>query len=266
MRSAFKSFHLAQATSWEDMAKWATKEKNVALQETFHILVDVFYLWSEVQLEFLAGLKKFKLQFERILESELLLDKSKAYLSSCEQKDHKIRKELKKATTKGNIEDAKQLTERQVESQALVKIAQTEVNSKALENEQVKLMLVKGGLLNISSSFLDMAGKANILFHAHKEVSQCLPDVHDRNIEEIRYSAHSVLESVPEYSGNSTSQFTSYSNVLQNQEINVYSSQRHYDLPPQYDLLPSDNINLEGAVGGVNITESEVSNQRYENI
>lgn len=54
MRSAFKSFHLAQATTWEDMAKWATKEKNVALQETFHILVDVFYLWSEVQLEFIG--------------------------------------------------------------------------------------------------------------------------------------------------------------------------------------------------------------------
>ncbi|XP_014287095.1 uncharacterized protein [Halyomorpha halys] len=306
MRSAFKSFHLAQATTWEDMAKWATKEKNVALQETFHILVDVFYLWSEVQLEFIAGLKKFKLQFERILESELLLDKSKGYLSSCEQKDHKIRKELKKATSKGNIDDAKQLTERQVETLALVKSAQTEVNSKALENEQVKLMLVKGGLLNVSSSYLDMVGKANILFHAHKEVSQCLPDVHDRNIEEIRYSGsetarnivdkakeailcykkssniesappppysripnfptHSVLGSIPEYSGDSTSHLTPYPNVLQNQEVNEYSSRRHSDFPPQYDLPPSDTNSLEGAVGGVNITDQDVSYRRYSNI
>lgn len=65
----------------------------------------------------------------------MLLDKSKTYLSSCEQKDHKIRKELKKATSKGNIEDAKQLTERQVETQALVKSAQTEgILCSTLEN------------------------------------------------------------------------------------------------------------------------------------
>lgn len=54
-------------------------------------------------------------------------------------------------------------------------------------------MLVKGGLLNVSSSYLDMVGKANILFHAHKEVSQCLPDVHDRNIEDIRYSGSNIF-------------------------------------------------------------------------
>lgn len=54
MRSAFKSFHLAQATTSEDLAKWASKEKNIAMQETFHVLVDICYLWSEVQLEFIG--------------------------------------------------------------------------------------------------------------------------------------------------------------------------------------------------------------------
>lgn len=73
-----------------------------------------------------AGLKKFKHSFELILESETLLDKSKSHLASCEQRENKIRKELKRANMKGNVDEAKQLTERQTENQALVKIAQTE--------------------------------------------------------------------------------------------------------------------------------------------
>lgn len=187
MKSSFKSFHLAQVTTWEDMSKWANKERTVALQEILHVLLDLCFLWSEVQLDFIAGIKKFKHQFNLILESETLLDKSKAHLASCEQRENKVKKELKKATAKANIEEAKQLSERHVETHGLVQAAQSEVKSKALENEAVKLMLVKEGLLNISSCYVALADKASIIFQAHREVSTSLPDVHDKDIEDIRY-------------------------------------------------------------------------------
>lgn len=62
------------------------------------------------------------------------------------------------------------------------------VESKALENEAIKLMLVKEGLLNMSSCYLELTDKASIIFQAHREVTNSLPDVHDRDIEDIRYS------------------------------------------------------------------------------
>lgn len=305
IRSAFKSFHLAQVTTWEDMAKWANKEKTIALQEILHVLLDLCYLWSEVQLDFLAGLKKFKHQFELILESEVLLDKSKTHLYVSEQKDSKVKKELKRATAKGNIEEAKHLAERQLETQALVKVAQAEVKSKTLENESVKLMLVKESLLNLSSSYLELSDKASLIFQAHKEVAKSIPDVHDRNIEEIRYpgsemarnivlktkeSVHCYkkstdIESAPPPPYSSSPVFHSPPNAPGYnpngfQNIHVYSPdlQQHYPpnsvyccdtrppgYPPEYDVPPRESLeNLEGAVGGLNLGDS--NNRRYENL
>nr|BAN21291.1 unkown protein [Riptortus pedestris] len=305
MRSAFKTFHLAQVTTWEDMAKWANKEKTLALQEIFHFLLELCYLWSEVQLEFIAGLKKFKHQFELILESELLLDKSKSHLTACEHKDNKVKKELKKATTKGNIDEAKQLTERQLETQALVSVAQSEVKSKTLENESIKLMLAKDGLLNLSSTYLELSKKASIIFQAHKDVSRSLPDIHDKNIEDIRYPGSEVARNIvlktkesiqrykksvevesappppysrspvfhlppnaPEYSpdGFHNDQTFSHEHLMQAREPVGFSPElRPTNYPPEYDLPPRESLSSLDGAVG-GLSYNDNSPRRYQNI
>lgn len=54
VRATCKKFTNAQKLAWDDMSKWASREKNMALQETFHYLSELSDLWYEVQREFIG--------------------------------------------------------------------------------------------------------------------------------------------------------------------------------------------------------------------
>lgn len=52
----------------------------------------------------------------------------------------------------------------------------------------MKLIRVKEGLLKLSDSYLEMAHKCHVIYEAHKDVAFEIPDVHDSNIHDIRYT------------------------------------------------------------------------------
>lgn len=62
------------------------------------------------------------------------------------------------------------------------------MNECSKENEAVKLIRMKQSLIKISESYLELAHKCIHVFEAQREVALALPDVHDANVENIKYT------------------------------------------------------------------------------
>ena len=56
------------------------------------------------------------------------------------------------------------------------------------ENESVKLIRIKEGLLKLSDSYLELAAKCCIIHEAHRDIARLVPDVHSNELHEIRYT------------------------------------------------------------------------------
>lgn len=61
LRSVAKQFTNAQETVWKDLHKWASRERNEAIKESFNYLSELNRLWTEVQNEFVG---KFSILFK----------------------------------------------------------------------------------------------------------------------------------------------------------------------------------------------------------
>ncbi|KAL1110387.1 hypothetical protein AAG570_007918 [Ranatra chinensis] len=185
--STLKAFISSQTTACHDTLKWAFKEKNLVLKEALQHFNELQALWTQVQLEFIAGIKKFRRQYEIILEGEQQIDKCRAHLSSCEARENKLRKDLKKAISKASG-DGRIYEERLYAVKSLVKSAQTELNDKVSNHEAVKMIAIKEGFINISESYLELAEKAIFIFEAYEGIAKGLPDVNDNDIQNIKYT------------------------------------------------------------------------------
>ena len=56
------------------------------------------------------------------------------------------------------------------------------------ENEAVKLIRIKEGLLKLSESYLELATKCRIIHEAHRDIAHLIPDVHSSELHEISYT------------------------------------------------------------------------------
>merc|ERR1719419_806663 len=81
----------------QDLVKWSLKDENRALQDALTQVGELFSVWTEVQRDLSTHIKEFQHQFDMILEGAKQLDFAKAELQSAEQKEGKLKKELKKA-------------------------------------------------------------------------------------------------------------------------------------------------------------------------
>lgn len=188
VRSSAKAFMQVQATASEDLMKWAHKNENQALQDTFSLLFELNTLWTEVQKEFTEHYKDFIHQFELILEGEQHVDTGRTHLQSIEQREQKLEKDLIKVQRRQLPGmDVQQLQRKLAEERQAKQVAQQEVLTRVRENEAVKLIRVKESLLKLSDSYLQLVQKCHIVYEAHREIAQQIPDAQNRNIHEIQY-------------------------------------------------------------------------------
>lgn len=191
VRSTAKAFMLAQQTAWRDMAKWASKEHNNTINNSLTHFIQLSDLWTDVQSEFLEQVTKFKYQFDMILEGEQRIDKIREHLAACEQRESKLKKELKKAAQKGTVDDVKEIEEKIAEAKSSISVAQIEITERLSENEATKAVRIKEGLSKLSDSYIDVAQKSLIIFQAQKEIACGLPDrteIEGRGIQDIQYT------------------------------------------------------------------------------
>ncbi|GFY45220.1 uncharacterized protein TNIN_237681 [Trichonephila inaurata madagascariensis] len=170
LRHATKAFMSAQNSASQDMVKWATCDENRAIQDIMSQLGELNNMWTDVQKDFIEHLKTFKNHFELILEGEKQFDIAQNQLASCELNEQRIRKELKRASKVWKF---------------CITVVLVELSHK---NEAIKVVRLKEGLLKLSEAYVELANKCAIIFEAQREVSHYLPDVHSRDMNELKYT------------------------------------------------------------------------------
>ena len=56
------------------------------------------------------------------------------------------------------------------------------------ENEAVKLIRFKEGYLKLSTAYTELGRKCAIIFDAQRNITHQLPDVYERDLEDIKYT------------------------------------------------------------------------------
>jgi hypothetical protein len=73
------------------------------------------------------------------------------------------------------------------------------VSDRIQENETMKLIRIKEGLLKLSDSYLELAQKCCIIHEAHRDVAYQIPDVHNKELHEIRYTGIAANNNLKKY-------------------------------------------------------------------
>merc|ERR1719430_614408 len=167
----------------QDLVKWSLRDENRAIQDAVTQVGELFSVWTEVQRDFSAHIKEFQHQFDMILEGAKQLDLAKVELQSAEQKEGKLKKELKKAAKKATAEELREMSAKLGEAEREKDMAQLEVVDRVREHEAVKMIRIKEGLFKISEAYIDYAQKCDVIFGAQRDIALQIPDVQDRDIQ-----------------------------------------------------------------------------------
>ncbi|KAF2344383.1 Eisosome component PIL1/LSP1, partial [Trinorchestia longiramus] len=190
VRTTCKSFISAQQTAADDLSRWTNDCDNRAMQDVCAYLAELSLLWSEVQKEFADRLREYRTQFELILEGERHVDQSRELYSIREQREMKCRKELAKCAGRdaGAGEEVKLMEERVVQAEKGKDLAYMEVVDRIKENETVKLIRFREGLRKMSAAYMTLGQHCQAIFTAFNSVACTLPDVHNKDIQDVRYT------------------------------------------------------------------------------
>ncbi|XP_041367266.1 uncharacterized protein LOC121381916 [Gigantopelta aegis] len=229
MRNTAKAFLNAQNAASQDFLKWASNEENRAIQDVANQLAELNLAWSEIQREFIEHIKEHKRMFEMVLEGEKHVFQAKNNFVSCEQREYKIRKEIKKAFKKASSAELQILENRLLQAERAKDLAQIEVGDRHQENEAVKLIRIKDGLLKMSESYIDYAKKCSVIFEAQRDIALQLPDVHDQDLHDIKYTGSGTTKFVVQEAKEKVRQYRRKSD-------NLHQSphQSTFEPPPPY--------------------------------
>merc|ERR1719419_11488 len=219
----------------QDLVKWSLKDENRAIQDALTQVGELFSIWSEVQREFSEHMKDFKHQFDMILEGAKQLDLAKTDLQSAEVKEGKLKKELKKAAKKATTEELREMSLKLSEAEREKDLAQLEVVDRVREHEAVKMIRIKDGVSKVSEAYVDYAQKCEVLFSAQKEIALQIPDIQDRDIQDIKYTGAGSTQQSVARAKDQIKRFRRRSGS------SVSTPARVQDLPPPYSENPPMN-------------------------
>ncbi|KAK6619838.1 hypothetical protein RUM44_006237 [Polyplax serrata] len=196
LKSQVKAVRDSQQTILQDITNWTCVDENRALQELFLHLSDLNALWSEVQTNFADQIAEFRHQFETILEGERTIDAARNKFANCEVGEEKAKKKLKKAQKKQAGEEIRTAEMKIQECVTQKALMQAEVTEKIKENEAVKLIVVKDGLLKLSQAYLSLSQKCLYIFEAQRDIVKCLPDIEDKEIVDVKFDGLSGAKDI----------------------------------------------------------------------
>ncbi|KAK7098166.1 uncharacterized protein [Littorina saxatilis] len=250
IRSTAKAFMNAQSVASQDLLKWAANEENRALQDVANQMAELNLAWAEVQRDFCENLKEYRHMFEMILEGEKHLAQSRHNFAICEQRETRTRKELKKAFKKASEAELQVLENRLAQAERAKDLAQLEVADKIRENEAVKLIRVKGGLLKVSEAYTEFAKKCSVIFEAQRQITQHLPDVHSQDLDDIKYTGSGATKHYVQLAKEKVRQYRHHS-------YHCHSIPPHYsEPPPPYSMSDNSKANIISTDTGTHYTFS----------
>lgn len=114
-------------------------------------------------------------------------------------------------------------------------MAQLEVVDRVREHEAVKMIRIKEGLFKISEAYIDYAQKCDVIFGAQRDIALQIPDVQDRDIQDIKYTGAGSTQQSVARAKDQIKRFRRRSGS------SVSTPGRVQDLPPPYSENPPMN-------------------------
>eukprot|EP00096_Caligus_rogercresseyi_P012317 TRINITY_DN5119_c0_g1_i1.p1 TRINITY_DN5119_c0_g1~~TRINITY_DN5119_c0_g1_i1.p1 ORF type:complete len:355 (+),score=110.15 TRINITY_DN5119_c0_g1_i1:96-1067(+) len=186
-----KTLSSSYALTMKDMEKWASKEEYGAYGDVFTGIAEIASYQIEVQREQMEIWSEFRKVFESLLDSQRNVEDKREKIEELEGKETKLKKELKKRSGSKNFSsgDLNALTAKLQAQEEETKTAQSSVSTLARENESIKLLQTKNGLLKLFDGLLEANEKSAIILKAQKRLSEALPEVPDTamNLNELPY-------------------------------------------------------------------------------
>jgi len=242
VRVASKGFTTAQCTAMQDLVKWSMKDENRAIQDALTQIDELFSVWAEVQRELTENLKDFRHQFEMVLEGARQLDVARTTLQVAEQKETKIKKELKKVAKKATADEIREMSGKLSEAEREKDIAQLEVVDKVREHEVVKLIRIKEGLYKMAEGYVDYAQKCDVIFQAQRDIALQIPDVTDQDIQDIKYTGSGATMQAVSLAKDKIKRFRRRTSSTGSAIYHGHAADRSHhsttDLPPPYTENP----------------------------
>lgn len=255
MRTTAKAFMNAQSAASQDLLKWAANEENRALQDVANQLAELNLVWTEVQREFCEQIKDYRHMYGMILEGEKHLAQSKHNFAACEQREVRIRKELKKAFKKASEAELQTLENRLAQAERAKDLAQLEVADRIRENEAVKLIRLKEGLLKVSEAYAEFAKKCSVIFEAQKQVVHLLPDVHSQDLEDIKYTGSGATKHYVQVAKEKVRQY-------RRRKYEQSLSHQYSEPPPPYSTEFITSAETDSAPSSCQVTGSQHTSPR----
>lgn len=231
IKSCARAFMNAQQIAAQDMTRWAVHQENRAIQDVITNIADLFALWTDVQKTFINSLKEYRLMYERILEGEKQVCQAKENLEYFQEKELKIKKDMNKVSKRASPSELRILQSKVEQAESGRELAEHEVRERVRENEAVKLIRLKEGLLKMSGSYLELITQGNTIFTAQRHVAIQLPDVHGQD-PETQYTGIGTTRYITEKAKLRVQSFT----------MNDISS----DPPPPY--TPPESVDSQGQI------------------
>ncbi len=189
VKAASKTFAAEQSAAFDDMVKWSLKDENRAVQDAVCKVAELVGLWTEAQADFGESVKEMRRHFEMIVEGQKAVDTAKAALEAADAKVVKTRKEIKKANkAKAADTEIGDMERRLEECEKERDRCQLGFLDSAKEHEVVKMIRIKSGMVKLTQAYVDMTLKGQILFETGKFVARQIPDVADRDLQDIKYT------------------------------------------------------------------------------
>ncbi|XP_064601843.1 uncharacterized protein LOC135467871 [Liolophura sinensis] len=239
MRNTAKAFMTAQNSAAQYMLKWAENEENRAVQDVVAQLAELNLVWTEVQKDLCEHLKEFRQMFEMILDGDKHVSQAKHNLTTCDMKETKIRKELKKAAKRATPQEIQILEHRLSQAERAKDIAQLEVADRVRNNEAIKLVRLKEGMLQFSEAYIDYGRKCSMLFEAQRDIAYQIPDVHGRDYEDIKYTGSGATKFYVQKAKENMRQYRRQSQPTNSTQTSQQPDP-HDDPPPPY--TPADYL------------------------
>ncbi|KAK3102623.1 hypothetical protein FSP39_012740, partial [Pinctada imbricata] len=172
LRTNTKTFITAQESASQDMKRWAANEENRAIQDVAYHVAELNIEWTQVQKDFADHLKEYRQMFEMVLEGEKQVAQAKMEHSNCEQKEEKLRKDLRKARKREAKEEAFAIEGKLEQVQTERESTAWEATEVIRENEAVKMIRLKEGFIRMAEAYIELGKKCATIFQAQKVLAQ----------------------------------------------------------------------------------------------
>lgn len=177
LRQKMKDSSTAEENAFDSISKWAQEDDLPALQDVLHQVGELRSFLCEFEQNYISDVKEYKRVYEHIFEMEKKVDGAKKNLSHWEDKEKKYTKELQKAKEKDVFDIERKLENAKSQKE----LAIVDVRCSEQELKVMKLMSVKGGLLDLANSMSAMADKLRTVSEAQRELAMLIPDVAERD-------------------------------------------------------------------------------------